>query len=551
MIRVAVLSLMLVLSLGARAAKPPAAKVPPPKAAAKAAPPKAPAVALKGHVVGLRVGGDEGHAIIQVQSDRPLSFTTLRLSGPPRLVLDFADAGVKGVPAEQDIEDGTVRRVGAAAAGSRTARVVIELAGEAEFDVRSQGTRLDVRVPRLQPMLAQAGHPSPKAPASPQDPIAQPPPAPADPAPQPTPAATDPSPEPTPQAIARVDPQPAPAGPQPQTQQVEHAEAQPVEAAAAPHPAPVQTAPPAQAARLEVAREPAAAGLAASLPKSSETSVATPLAKSSDTSQKSSETSPSKSSDTSQKSSETSPATSPPPAAAAPSFAAQDQALPPPARSGHAPPREPAVTQLAAAPPQLAPAPPQPAPTPGQAAPTPVQPPPPESPEAAPSEPPAAVAELSEDEKAASLPTVSLAPAQRRVATASPPPPARAPRGSAHAPAPSTSRRVAQAAGSTTSAITRIGFRPIGGGEVLVHSDRELAVRVTTEPSAIVLHLRGAANPVANNRRPLDTHFFGGPVLRVVPEAEAGGTQVRIELRGNADYQLSQTAELITVTFAP
>jgi hypothetical protein len=47
------------------------------------------------------VRGDADAAVVEVAADRPVSFTTLRLSSPPRLVLDFADADLAGVPAEQ------------------------------------------------------------------------------------------------------------------------------------------------------------------------------------------------------------------------------------------------------------------------------------------------------------------------------------------------------------------------------------------------------------------------------------------------------------------
>src|SRR5207302_7455586 len=103
----------------------------------------------RSRIIALRARADAEASVVELEGDRPLSFTTLRLDAPPRVVLDFADARFDGVPEELPIEDGTVRRVGTAAAGARTARVVIELYGEAEFDVRAAGNRLDVRVERL------------------------------------------------------------------------------------------------------------------------------------------------------------------------------------------------------------------------------------------------------------------------------------------------------------------------------------------------------------------------------------------------------------------
>ena len=97
--------------------------------------------------------------------------------------------------------------------------------------------------------------------------------------------------------------------------------------------------------------------------------------------------------------------------------------------------------------------------------------------------------------------------------------------------------------------ITGIGFRPVQGGEVIVRSDQPLEYGVTGDGNAILLRLPGAAIPLPNNRRPLDTQFFDGAVKRVVPLAGEGGTDVRIELREHAEYQLAQTGSVLTVTF--
>ena len=105
-------------------------------------------------------------------------------------------------------------------------------------------------------------------------------------------------------------------------------------------------------------------------------------------------------------------------------------------------------------------------------------------------------------------------------------------------------------AGSAQRSITGIGFRPINGGEVIVRSDHPLEYGVSGEGDAVLLHLPSAAIPLANNRRPLDTRFFDGPVQRVVPVAVAGGTDVRIELKGHAEYQLEQSGSVLTVTFS-
>jgi hypothetical protein len=98
--------------------------------------------------------------------------------------------------------------------------------------------------------------------------------------------------------------------------------------------------------------------------------------------------------------------------------------------------------------------------------------------------------------------------------------------------------------------ITGIGFRPIGGGSVIVRSDHPLEYGVSGEENAVLLHLPSAGIPLANNRHALDTRFFNGPVQRVVPLAVAGGTDLRIEVLGHAEYQLEQSGTVLTVTFA-
>jgi hypothetical protein len=304
------------------------------------------------------VRGDADAAVVEVAADRPVSFTTLRLSSPPRLVLDFADADLVGVPAEQEVEDGTIRRVGAAAAGAQTARVVVELAGEAEFDVHADGARLEVRVPRLRPALA----------------------------------------------------------------------------AATPADGPART----------VAPEPAS---------SSEGEAESALE------------------------------------------ARKRASLPTVSLAGQAPANAPQG-----------------------------------APEASATEAPATSASGASSPAAdASAGAPAPAAEQRQVARA-------------EAPKQRASRR-------GRPSISGIGFHPQGAGEVIVRSDRELEYGVESEENAILLHLAGASIPLANNRRPLETSVFGGPVQRIVPLPGPGGTDVRIELREKAAFALRQDGGVLTLTF--
>ena len=315
----------------------------------------------RARLLGVRAGGDAVASSIELIGDRPLSFTTLKLAGPPRVVVDLADTEVAPEAREVAVDDGTVKRVAAAAAGQRTARVVIELAADAEFDVRAHGSSLEVRIPRPAPLVA-----------------ADEPPAAALPPPEEKP---EPAPVPAPPANVAAQPKPDPA---------------------------------AEKRRLREAAQREAAEKAA---------------------------------------------------------AAKQAAL---------------ARRLAA-----------------------------------------------EQKAAAAKKARALAAAEKAAAAA----PKKAP----------PERKIAMV---QRHSITGIGFRPIQGGEVIVRSDHPLEYGVSGDDKTLLLHLPSAGIPLPNNRRPLDTHYFGGPVQRVVPLAKENGTDVRIELSGHADYQLAQSGTVLTVTFS-
>ena len=288
-------------------------------------------------LLGVRVGGDDRTSGVIIEGDRPLSFTTLKLPSPPRVVVDFADTEVAAEARELAIDDGTLRRAAVAQAGERTARVVIELAADAEFDVRTDGNDVEVRVPR--PLATAAGAPSPAG-----------------------------------ENAAR--------------------------------------APDAEAEKV------------ASLPQVS--------------------------------------------------LVGSGPAVPPDTDA------------------------------------------------------PGAGRQRTAAEGQGQKPGEKTSARVTRVGTAEAP----------------------QKPGPATRHITGIGFRPVRGGEVIVRSDHPLEYGISGDDGALLLHLPSAAIPLLNNRRPLDTRFFDGPVSRVVPMPVAGGTDVRIELREHAEYQLEQSGSVLTVTFS-
>ncbi len=300
-----------------------------------------------GRLLSVRPVGGPDATLVQLDADQPLSFTTLKLAGPPRVVVDLAETAVAGVAAEQEVGDGAVRRIAVAAAGAHTARVVIELAGDVDFDVRASGNRIEVRVPRAA-------------------------------------------------ALARSD-----------------------------------------------------SGGASVVDSAEATTTASASA------------------------------------TATPSPTATANTTPSAATSTSDP----------------------------------------------------APAEIPEVRERAGLPTVSLVGSGRPESTEGRP--------------AAIAERTKPAPAKGHAAITGIGFRPQFGGEVIVRSDRPLQYGVSSSDRAVLLHLPNAAIPVANNRRPLDTRFFGGPVQRVVPHEVKGGTEVRIELREPAVVHLNQSGSLLTVSFTP
>jgi hypothetical protein len=380
-----------------------------------------------GKLLGVRAGNDAQGSTLTIEGSKPLSFTTLKLQDPPRVVVDFADTEIGAGQRELEVGDGTLRRAAIAQAGARTARVVLELTADAEFEVRAEGNRVEVRIP----------HPAAVA-------SAEPPPAPAE-----NPAQAEAEKVASLPTVSLVPSRPVePPLPDPRTERQRAA----LEKAAAVKKSLAEK----RALAEEQKREKAEARRRAA----EERKVAAAERKRSGSSKAA--------------------------AAAAPTaVAASDAARAAPAAEAKEPAQ--AVPQT---------------------------------------EPQVAVA--------AREPAAAPAGEKRE-----PPPPPAQP----HRPP----QKLAMAGGHH---ITGIGFRPVQGGEVIVRSDGPLEYGISGEGKAVLLHLPSTAIPVANNRRPLDTQFFAGAVQRVVPLPVEGGTDVRIELRERAEYQLAQSGSVLTVTFS-
>ena len=377
----------------------------------------------RGRLLSAQAGGDAAESSIELVGDRPLSFTTLKLRSPPRIVVDFAETDLALPVRDLAVDDGTIRRVAAARAGQKTARVVIELAADAEFVVRAHGSTVEVRVPRIAPLFAKAEPPGATA--------------------------AEPAAAPSPQRESSSAPSAA--------VPLVAAAARPI---ASPPPEAVPQAGPSPAVAAVESRRAPPGG--ADAPKIS--------------------------------------------GAPAPDSESQKRASLP-------------TVSLA-----------------GSGAPRP-----------APAESPAARRRREQEERVAAYAVAQRAAAEKAAAAQKS---TRERRLAAVDKTAAADQKPGPALAAPRHFITGIGFRPEGDGAVIVRSDHPLEASVSAEGNAVVLHLASATIPLPNNRRPLDTHFFNGPVQRVVPLAVEGGTDLRIELREHAQYQLAQSVGVLTVTFS-
>lgn len=231
----------------------------------------------RGKLLGIKAAGDAGASVVLIYADRPLSFTTMKLTDPPRVVVDFADTEIASARRELTVEDGTVRRVAVAPAGSRIARVVVELQADAEFDVRTARNQVQLRIARPVPLVEAEKKPQllpeEKAPAANQP--APPEPATEEPTPPPpaTGSSVQPSPTSPPVETKRTPPPVSPppaqsAKPQTQTQTRTEARPEPQTQTEARPETQARTGPPAEPERTPPGKpSPAEAAKIASLPK--------------------------------------------------------------------------------------------------------------------------------------------------------------------------------------------------------------------------------------------------------------------------------------------
>src|SRR3954469_19401100 len=97
--------------------------------------------------------------VLEISGSKKPSFTTFTLPEPPRLVIDFSEAVLQGVPADIRVNDGSITSIKTAAYGSASAaiaRVVIGFEREVDTDISTDGKVRRVRLPPTPPLVGKA-----------------------------------------------------------------------------------------------------------------------------------------------------------------------------------------------------------------------------------------------------------------------------------------------------------------------------------------------------------------------------------------------------------
>jgi hypothetical protein len=97
-----------------------------------------------------------------------------------------------------------------------------------------------------------------------------------------------------------------------------------------------------------------------------------------------------------------------------------------------------------------------------------------------------------------------------------------------------------------------VGFSP-DKSRVFVRTSEPVHYTVSqADERTIVLELENTSIHRSNDRRPLDTRYFGGPVVEISPRPASGKTvRVSVTLRDKVGYQARQDGNEVSLLFAP
>jgi hypothetical protein len=97
-----------------------------------------------------------------------------------------------------------------------------------------------------------------------------------------------------------------------------------------------------------------------------------------------------------------------------------------------------------------------------------------------------------------------------------------------------------------------VGFAP-DKSRVYVRTNEPVRYTVSqVDDRTVILELENTAFTRSNDRRPLDTRYFGGPVVQISPQRGGGRTvRVAVTLRDKVGYQARQDGNEVSLQFAP
>jgi hypothetical protein len=118
--------------------------------------------------------------------------------------------------------------------------------------------------------------------------------------------------------------------------------------------------------------------------------------------------------------------------------------------------------------------------------------------------------------------------------------------------APSRGETAGSEVSSRRKTVTLVGFSP-DKSRVYVRTNEPVRYTVSqADDRTVILELENTTLSRSNDRRPLDTHFFGGPVVQISPQAGSGRTvRVAVTLRDKVGYQARQDGNEVSLQFAP
>ena len=105
---------------------------------------------------------------------------------------------------------------------------------------------------------------------------------------------------------------------------------------------------------------------------------------------------------------------------------------------------------------------------------------------------------------------------------------------------------------SRRKTVTLVGFSS-DKSRVFVRTNGPVRYTVSqADDKTVVLELENTGFHRRNDRRLLDTRFFGGPVVQIVPSPAGGKTvRVAVTLRDKVGYQARQDGNEVSLQFAP